>query len=97
MEDLFLCFSFLRGREYREKDYLTGHTDKPTMVSFRSNHSARSPSRDSLGESFLDMPRQTPPRPSRDDSPGRIGDLSSIRKFPYDGKIAFFSMLSNLI
>ncbi|XP_053384270.1 WD repeat-containing protein 90-like isoform X2 [Mercenaria mercenaria] len=75
------------GREYREKDYLTGHTDKPTTVSFRENHNACSPGRESLGESFLDMPRRTPPRPAREDSPGRIGDLSSIRKFPYDDDI----------
>lgn len=66
---------------------MTGNTDKPLTVSFRNGYTAPSPGRDSLGESFLDIPRRSPPRPSRDDSPGRIGDLSSINRDPYDGKI----------
>lgn len=76
-----------RGREYREKDFLTGNTGKPTSVSFsRSKTRGHSPARESPSYSFLDHPRQTPPRPARLDSPGRIGDLSSIQRDPYEGK-----------
>ncbi|XP_052262541.1 WD repeat-containing protein 90-like isoform X2 [Dreissena polymorpha] len=76
------------GREYREKDFLTGNTGKPTSVSFRSSKThEHSPGRESPSYSFLDHPRQTPPRPTRLDSPGRIGDLSSIQRDPYEDEV----------
>ena len=49
--------------------------------------STHSPGRQSLGESFLDVPRRTPPRPASVGSPGRIADLSSIRRDPYEGEL----------
>ncbi|KAL3876292.1 hypothetical protein ACJMK2_034157, partial [Sinanodonta woodiana] len=61
------------GREYREKNYFTAHAEKPF-------EHIKSPGRKSLGESFLDLPRRTPPRPTSVGSLGRIEDLSSIRK-----------------
>ena len=45
-----------------------------------------SPGRRGLGDSYMDEPRRTPPRPASVESPGRIADLSSIRKDPGDGR-----------
>lgn len=74
---------FYRGREYRETDFLTGHTDKPVNVSFKTSRGHGGAAGDSIHEAFQDMPRKTPPRPAN--SPGRVGDLSSIQGDPFDG------------
>lgn len=50
-----------------------------------------SPGRKSLGESYMDLPRRSPPRPASVGSPGRIADLSSIRKDPGDGEQSLHS------
>ena len=44
-----------------------------------------SPGRRGLGDSYMDEPRRSPPRPASVGSPGRIADLSSIRINPGDG------------
>ena len=45
-----------------------------------------SPGRRGLGDSYMDVPRRSPPRPASVGSPGRIADLSSIRREPGDGR-----------
>lgn len=77
--------SVFRGREYAETDYLTGHTDKPTNVSFKSSKPKGGPAGDGHSDSFFEVPRKSPPRPADYGSPGRIGDLSSIQRDPFDG------------
>jgi len=78
-----MCF---RGREYSETDFLTGHTDRPTNVSFKSSKVRGGPAGDCTEDSFLDEPRKAPPRPAHYGSTDRIGDLSSIqRDDPFDG------------
>ncbi|WAQ96619.1 WDR90-like protein [Mya arenaria] len=76
------------GREYREKDFLTGNTDKPMSVTFQSprSRSGRSP-RAGRERSFLESPPHSPLRPKGGDSPGRIGDLSSIQRDPYEDEV----------
>ena len=72
---------YYRGRDYREKDYMVRPLDRPGL----EYGDGYSPGRKSLGESYMDLPRRSPPRPASVGSPGRIADLSSIRKDPGDG------------
>lgn len=62
------------------------------MVRPLENGDTYSPSRSrkGFGESYMDEPRRTPPRPASVGSPGRIADLSSIRKDPGDGMFSLY-------